>query len=110
MQCALDMYAKCGQIAASRFIFDGIHEKNVVSWTSVIDAYGSHGLGTEAFSLLEKMERESDVSPNSVTFLSVLSACGHSGVVEEGRECFVSMRDKYGLERVLSIMLLILPC
>ena len=94
----LDMYAKCGQMAASRLVFDHIVEKNVVSWTSIIDAYGSHGLGTEAFNLFKEMEKESDVSPTSITFLSVLSACGHSGLLEEGRQCFVSMTDKYGLE------------
>lgn len=94
----LDMYAKCGQIAASRLVFDRINEKSVVSWTGIIDAYGRHGLGREAMNLFKEMENESGVSPSSVTFLSVLAACNHSGLVEEGRVCFFLMSDKYGLD------------
>jgi pentatricopeptide repeat protein len=95
----LDMYAKCGKIFEARLLFDGICNKDVVSWTSMIDAYGSHGHGLEALELFKKMEDEgSGVLPNSVTFLNLLSACGHSGLVEQGRECFNSMREKYGLK------------
>lgn len=94
----LVMYGECGEIKAVKLVFDQIHEKSVVSWTSIIDAYGSHGFGTGALNLFERMEKESDLLPNSVTFLSVLSACNHSGLVEEGRKCLLAMRDKYGLE------------
>lgn len=93
----LDMYAKCGKIVDARSLFNGICNKDVVSWTSMIDAYGSHGHGLEAFDLFKKMEERSGVLPNSVTFLTVLSAYGHSGLVEEGRQCFNLMREKYGL-------------
>ncbi|EOY09720.1 Tetratricopeptide repeat-like superfamily protein, putative [Theobroma cacao] len=94
----LDMYAKCGKILNARSLFDGILHKCVVSWTSMIDAYGSHGHGLAALELFKQMRVEGKgVVPNSVTFLAVLSACGHSGQVEEGRECFNSMREKYGL-------------
>ncbi|XP_019053140.1 PREDICTED: pentatricopeptide repeat-containing protein At5g66500, mitochondrial [Nelumbo nucifera] len=94
----LDMYAKCGKISIARFLFDRIPQKNVVSWTSIIDAYGSHGYGAKALEMFDKMSKEqTGVSPNSVTFLAVLSACGHSGLVEKGRECFVSMRLEHGI-------------
>ncbi|XP_031255115.1 pentatricopeptide repeat-containing protein At5g66500, mitochondrial-like [Pistacia vera] len=94
----LDMYAKCGKISDAGSLFDRICRKDVVSWTSMIDAYGSHGHGLEALKLFKKMGEEgSGVSPNSVTFLVVLSACAHSGLVEQGRECFNLMREKYGL-------------
>ncbi|XP_015890187.3 pentatricopeptide repeat-containing protein At5g66500, mitochondrial [Ziziphus jujuba] len=94
----LDMYAKCGKISDARSLFNGICNKDVVSWTSMINAYGSHGHGLEALDLFKKMgEKRSGVLPNSVTFLTVLSACGHSGLVDEGRECFNSMREKYSL-------------
>lgn len=98
----VDMYAKCGELSSARLAFERIHLKNVVSWTSIIEAYGSHGRGVEAWNLFKKMEEEetSDrVSPNSVTFLSLLSACGHSGLVEEGRESFFAMRNKYGIDQ-----------
>ncbi|XP_021907830.1 pentatricopeptide repeat-containing protein At5g66500, mitochondrial [Carica papaya] len=95
----LDMYAKCGKIRNARSLFDGIQHKDVVSWTSMIDAYGVHGYGLEALELFKKMsEHENGVSPNSVTFLVVLSACGHAGLVQEGRECLELMTNKYGIE------------
>ncbi|KAL5754609.1 hypothetical protein ACOSP7_022829 [Xanthoceras sorbifolium] len=95
----LDMYAKCGKISNALSLFDGICHKDVVSWTSMIDAYGSHGRGAKALELFRKMDEEgSGVLPNSVTFLAVLSACAHSGLVDQVRECFNLMRDKYGLD------------
>ncbi|KAF3439029.1 hypothetical protein FNV43_RR17304 [Rhamnella rubrinervis] len=94
----LDMYAKCGKISDARSLYNCICNKDVVSWTSMVDAYGSHGHGIEALGLFKKMREErTGVLPNSVTFLTVLSACGHSGLVDEGLECFNTMRDEYGL-------------
>ncbi|KAL5713586.1 hypothetical protein ACHQM5_015649 [Ranunculus cassubicifolius] len=92
-----DMYAKCGKITTARLLFDGLPHRTVVSWTSIIDAYGRQGCGIEAYNLFKEMEK-SGISPNSVTFLAVLSACGHSGLVAEGRHCFVSMRKTYGID------------
>ncbi|KAK8585296.1 hypothetical protein V6N13_139229 [Hibiscus sabdariffa] len=94
-----DIKDHCGKILYARSLFDGISKKCVVSWTSMIDAYGSHGYGIEALELFKLMEmNRNGVMPNSVTFLAVLSACGHSGLVEEGRKCFNLMREKYGLD------------
>lgn len=94
----LDMYAKCGKVLNARLLFDRMDCKDVISWTSMIDAYGSHGHGVEAFELFKRMgDEESGVCPNSVTFLAVLSACGHCGRVELGRECFNLAQEKYGL-------------
>lgn len=97
----MDLYAKCGEITAAHLVFDLIGEKNVVSWTCIIDAYGSHGHGTEALRLFRMMEegKVHKVTPNSVTFLAVLTACAHSGLVDEGRDCFFSMKDKHGIDR-----------
>ncbi|RRT36475.1 hypothetical protein B296_00049367 [Ensete ventricosum] len=97
----VDMYAKCGELTSGRISFEQIHHKNVVSWTSMIAAYGSHGRGVEAWKLFKRMQEEEisgHVSPNAVTFLSVLSACGHSGLVDEGRECFFAMQSKHGID------------
>lgn len=95
----LDMYAKCGKLLSGRLVFEGVPLKDVVSWTSMIDAYGSHGHGNEAFELFKKMREEgSSVSPNSVTFLAVLSACAHSDMVEQGCECFVLAQKKYSVD------------
>ncbi|PSS30837.1 Pentatricopeptide repeat-containing protein [Actinidia chinensis var. chinensis] len=95
----LDMYAKCGKVFNACSVFDQIHRKDVVSWTSMIDAYGSHGHGCEALELFKKMGEESNsVVPNSVMLLAVLSACGHSGLVEQGLECFALFQEKFGVK------------
>ncbi|GLU13751.1 hypothetical protein SLE2022_303660 [Rubroshorea leprosula] len=95
----LDMYAKCGKLRNVQSLFNWILHKDVVSWTTMIQAYGNHGYGLEALELFKKLgEGGSRVLPNSVTFLAVLSACGHSGLVDEGRECFNLMREKYGFD------------
>ncbi|KAI4381170.1 hypothetical protein MLD38_007273 [Melastoma candidum] len=95
----LDMYAKCGDINAAKIMFDRISKKDVFTWTTMIDAYGIHGCGLEAFELFHKMgEYAGDASPNNITLLSVLSACGHSGLVDKGRLCFDLARNKYGIE------------
>lgn len=91
----IDMYAKCGEISNACLVFDQTPKKDVVSWTSMIDAYGCHGYGHEALKLFKKMEGNSNVLPNSLTMLAILSACGHSGLIEQGKEFFASFKEKY---------------
>ncbi|CAN1757164.1 Pentatricopeptide repeat-containing protein At5g66500, mitochondrial [Linum perenne] len=95
----LDMYAKCGRISKGRSVFDQIFSRDVVSWTTMIDAYGRHGYGLEALELFNQMGEEVNmVLPNSITFLAVLSACGHAGLVNEGLQIFKLVKEKYGLD------------
>ncbi|KAJ7290872.1 hypothetical protein O6H91_04G032800 [Diphasiastrum complanatum] len=86
----IDMYAKCVCIEDARQVFSNMHERNVVSWTAMIAGYAQHGLAKEALKLLEQMQRE-NIKPNEVTYLSVLSACSHSGLVDKGHHLFNSM-------------------
>lgn len=86
----LNMYSKCGAIEASRKAFDQITEKNVVSWSAMISAYGINGLPRDALLLLSEMKLN-DQKPNAVTILSVLAACSHGGLVEEGLSLFKQM-------------------
>ncbi|PON76477.1 DYW domain containing protein [Parasponia andersonii] len=83
----LDMYLKCGCIDESERLFNEMLAKNVVSWTVMITGYGKHGLGKEAISLFNKMQQD-NIEPDSVAYLAVLSACSHSGLIEEGQEFF----------------------
>ncbi|KAL8168266.1 hypothetical protein V2J09_009765 [Rumex salicifolius] len=93
----LDMYGKCGKISLASFVFDRMSQRNVVSWTSMIDAYGANGNGVIAVELFKNMEEEgSHVVPNDVTVLAVLSACSRAGLVVQGRQCFQSVQKKYG--------------
>ncbi|KAK9281675.1 hypothetical protein L1049_004579 [Liquidambar formosana] len=93
----VDMYAKCGDIEAAFCIFESMPKKNVVSWNSIIGGYARHGLGTRALEEFERMTK-GGVTPDQVTFINVLSACGHGGLVEQGMRHFNSMGTKYGIE------------
>lgn len=93
----LNMYVRCGSIPSARKCFDLILIKDVVAWTSMIEGYGSHGLGIDALNLFHQMMSEA-VIPNNVTFLSLLSACSHSGLVSEGCEIFYSMRSRFNIK------------
>ncbi|PIA45930.1 hypothetical protein AQUCO_01600284v1 [Aquilegia coerulea] len=86
----IDMYAKCGSIKEAQQLFDTMMEKNVVSWNAMISGYGLHGLGREALRVYDEMLQKG-FSPSAVTFLSVLYACSHSGLVSEGERVFQSM-------------------
>lgn len=90
----IDMYAKCGSIMNSCKIFEEMDAKNVVSWTSMMVGYGSHGHGKEAIELFNKMV-QSGVMPDRVVFVGVLNACSHTGLVDEGLQYFKSMVSNY---------------
>ncbi|CAI8586933.1 unnamed protein product [Vicia faba] len=88
----VDMYAKCGQLEKSRKVFDSMMEKDVICWNAMISGYGMNGYAESAVEIFNLME-ESDVKPNEVTFLSLLSACVHAGLVEEGKYLFAKMQS-----------------
>ncbi|XXG58149.1 hypothetical protein AAC387_Pa04g0535 [Persea americana] len=92
----LNMYAKCGSISSARTCFKQMAVKDVIAWSSMIEGYGIHGLGSKALELFEHMQTEG-VAPNSVTFLSMLSACSHSGLVNEGCIIFCRMSQEFGI-------------
>ncbi|KAK1294704.1 putative pentatricopeptide repeat-containing protein [Acorus calamus] len=89
----VDAYAKCGSLEDAHKVFVGASKRNVVLWGSTINAYALHGRGGEAVRLFEEMLRE-NVRPNEACFVAVLSACSHSGMVEEGRKYFKLMREE----------------
>ncbi|KAH9748972.1 pentatricopeptide repeat-containing protein [Citrus sinensis] len=93
----VDMYAKCGKIDDARRVFDHMQQKNVFTWTSMIDGYGKNGNPNQALELFCMMQ-ECCVQPNYVTFLGALSACGHAGLVDKGREIFESMERDYSMK------------
>ncbi|KAM3685734.1 hypothetical protein ACB098_11G143000 [Castanea mollissima] len=97
MTALVDMYAKCGAIRTARKLFDMMEERHVTTWNAMIDGYGTHGLGKDAVELFNDMQKGT-IKPNDITFLCVISACSHSGLVEEGLCFFSSMKEDYGLE------------
>lgn len=97
MTALVDMYAKCGVIDTAKKLFDMMEERHVITWNAMIDGYGTHGLGKKALDVFNEMQM-GITKPNVTTFLSVISACSHSGLVEEGLKYFDSMKIDYGLE------------
>lgn len=92
----INMYSRCGNLRKAREVFDGMRYKNVVAWTAIISGYGTHGCGEEAVELYNLM-KDYGTLPNEITFVTLLSACAHAGMVNEGREIYESMRRDYGL-------------
>lgn len=86
----IDMYSKCGRVDLAREFFDRMGSKDVVSWNAMISGLAAHGLGEDAVDLFSRMP-ENSVVPDSISFLAVLSACRHGGLVGEGRRIFDSM-------------------
>ncbi|XP_062024528.1 putative pentatricopeptide repeat-containing protein At3g15130 [Rosa rugosa] len=83
----LDMYLKCGLTDEAERLFDEIQLRNVISWTIMITGFGKHGLGKKAVLLFNQMQSE-EIEPDGVTYLAVLSACSHSGLIQECQEYF----------------------
>ncbi|XP_050227787.1 putative pentatricopeptide repeat-containing protein At3g15130 [Mercurialis annua] len=90
----VDMYLKCGLIDEADRFFAEMSTRNVISWTVMITGYGKHGLGKEAISFFNKMQYDS-IEPDDVTYLAILLACSHSGLVDEGREYFSKLRNDH---------------
>ncbi|KAA8546307.1 hypothetical protein F0562_002954 [Nyssa sinensis] len=92
----VDLYTKSGYLKYAQTVFDFMLQKNVVTWTSIIMGYAVHGFGFQALEIFQQM-MEMGVEPNDVTFVSVLTACSHCGLVDEGLQYFNLMREKYRL-------------
>ncbi|XP_020230115.1 pentatricopeptide repeat-containing protein At4g14820 [Cajanus cajan] len=92
----IDMYAKCGNLARAREVFENMPRKNVISWSSMINAFAMHGDADSAIDLFHRM-KEQNIEPNGVTFIGVLYACSHAGLVEEGQNFFSSMINEHGI-------------
>ncbi|KAJ9153295.1 hypothetical protein P3X46_026749 [Hevea brasiliensis] len=93
----IDMYAKSGNIKKALQVFENMKHKNIITWTTMISGLALHGLGREALELFSCMEK-ARVKPNDVTFIAILFACSHAGLVQIGQSFFSNMRSRYGIE------------
>uniref|UniRef100_A0A5K0XIN3 DYW domain-containing protein n=2 Tax=Nymphaea colorata TaxID=210225 RepID=A0A5K0XIN3_9MAGN len=91
------MYAKCGSLTDARYTFNRIHKKDLAAWNTIIGAYASHGCGKETLMAFEDMNK-SGVRPDGITFVSLLSACSHAGLVDEGFAYFECMSREYRIQ------------
>ncbi|KAG8084806.1 hypothetical protein GUJ93_ZPchr0010g7679 [Zizania palustris] len=92
----VSFYSRCGYLEDACQSFDELKYRNVISWTSMISGLAKHGYAERALSLFCAMI-SAGVKPNDVTYIAVLSACSHVGLVKEGKEYFRSMKKDHGL-------------
>ncbi|CAK9188438.1 unnamed protein product [Ilex paraguariensis] len=92
----IDMYAKCGNITKAFQVFHEMPDRNSLTWTSMICGLALHGKAHDAISYFSEMI-DIGLMPDEVTFLGVLSACCHGGLVDEGRNLFAQMSSKFNL-------------
>lgn len=94
----ITLYAKSGDLDRSVKVFNAMNEKDEISWNSMISAYAQHGEGMEAARCFQRMQDSAGIKPDKATFTAVLSACSHTGLVDDGIGIFNSMVNKYGFE------------
>ncbi|KAK2665074.1 hypothetical protein Ddye_003648 [Dipteronia dyeriana] len=95
--CLVDMYGKCGRLDDAMSLFYQMPRRNSVPWNAIISCHGVHGNGDKALKLFREMLDEG-VKPDHITFVSLLSACSHSGLVSEGQWCFHMMQEECGIK------------
>ncbi|XP_071689088.1 pentatricopeptide repeat-containing protein ELI1, chloroplastic-like [Rutidosis leptorrhynchoides] len=93
----IDMYSKCGSLEDARIVFNKLKNKDVIAYNSMITGYAMHGLSQEALLLFKNM-CTMRLRPTDISFIGVLNACAHSGLVAIGKGVFLLMKTKYGIE------------
>ena len=92
----IDMYAKCGSLEDAVSVFREMPRRDTQAWSAMIVGYATHGHGYQALSMLEEMKKEK-VQPDEISFLGILYACSHNGLIDEGYDHFHSMTHEYGI-------------
>ncbi|KAK3166456.1 hypothetical protein QOZ80_1AG0046040 [Eleusine coracana subsp. coracana] len=91
----VDMYCKSGRLDMALRVFE-VSEKSIAGWNSMISAFGFHGHGLKSIELFWKMN-DSGVKATRSTFIALLSACSHSGLIDEGWKYYHLMSEKFGI-------------
>ncbi|XP_058104444.1 putative pentatricopeptide repeat-containing protein At5g47460 [Magnolia sinica] len=93
----IDMYSKCGQIKKAEMVFGSLTGRNLVTWNAMISGYAHNGNTREALWMFKEMKTMRGLKPDHITFVGVLSACGHDGLLGDGIRYFESMTREYGI-------------
>ncbi|CAI0625780.1 unnamed protein product [Linum tenue] len=97
----IDMYGKFGRLGDARRVFEQeVPRQSSVPWNAIISCHGVHGHGERALEFFREM-LDGEVKPDHVTFVSLLSACSHSGLVSDGEWCFCLMQENFGIKPIL---------
>ncbi|KAL3626305.1 hypothetical protein CASFOL_029854 [Castilleja foliolosa] len=93
----VDMFARCGDTQSAMKVFNKMEKKDVSAWTAAIGAMAMEGNGKQAVKLFNDMLSQ-EIVPDEVVFSAVLTACSHTGLVDQGMQIFNSMKEEYGIE------------
>ncbi|EOA13331.1 hypothetical protein CARUB_v10026365mg [Capsella rubella] len=93
----IDLYSKCGCLSFARQVFDEMSQRDVSCYNAMIRGLAVHGFGQEAIEFYNRLVSQGLV-PDDATFVVTISACSHSGLVDEGLQIFHSMKEVYGIE------------
>ncbi|XVE49865.1 hypothetical protein DITRI_Ditri01bG0116700 [Diplodiscus trichospermus] len=93
----VDLYAKCGCIDFAYRIFVQMSNRNLITWNSMINGFAQNGRGEQAISIFDEMIK-GGIKPDYISFIGVLFACSHTGLVDEGRKYFTLMTGEYGIK------------
>jgi len=93
-------YAQNGLVDEGLKLFNEMPQRDAVSWNAMIVGYAMHGYGKETLQLFEQMKHSSS-KPDHITFIGVLSACCHAGLVDDGQQYFDYMIQCYGIRPVM---------
>ncbi|KAH7428636.1 hypothetical protein KP509_09G009700 [Ceratopteris richardii] len=94
----INMYAKCGALKEAKEVFDELPVQNVVLWNTLITGYAQNGNGEMALRCFDQMKKR-DFSPNAVTFVSVLKACGSLQALQKGCDVHEQVLQEKSCER-----------
>lgn len=93
----VDLYAKCGFVDFAYRIFVEMPVRNLITWNSMICGFAQNGRGGEALRMFDEMVNER-IKPDYISFIGVLFACSHTGLIDQGRKHFISMSELYGIK------------
>lgn len=89
-------YGRCASMADAQIVFESLPQPDVMSWTALIAGYARQGNVAACLHMYQEMQRMG-TKPDGVTFLSILAACCHAGLVARGVEYFDSMNRDYDI-------------
>ncbi|RZC67816.1 hypothetical protein C5167_011513 [Papaver somniferum] len=92
----IDMYSRCGSIEDALDVFNGMNSKDLITWNLLISGLAMHGRGSDALTMFDQMIN-ANVKPDKITFVGVLCACTHMGLIDEGFSLLNMMITDYSI-------------
>ncbi|KAL6603866.1 hypothetical protein ACP70R_044227 [Stipagrostis hirtigluma subsp. patula] len=93
----IEMYSKCGQVDKALQVFAQMQGRDAAAWTAIICGLATNGQASRALELFEEMQI-CKAKPDGITFIGVLSACCHGGLIDEGQRHFQAMKEVYQIQ------------